>query len=200
MPPHQLGLAPPTAGNLESQREHGQSAARVLLGSLVPLICLGVALAVVAAVAIANRVSNRRRKVYEAFDLERGYRFEPERPGEEARHVGTCRVFSEGHRRTWGFTIAGASGGTPLTARSLSFSSSGPTKFVIPRECTAGSDSPWSLSVGRHARIPCLLRIRLAPFWPPGFCVHHVALEGSRTAPTSKPPACATINLDGVRC
>ena len=84
---------------------------------LVPLIFLGVALSVVAAVAIANRVStNRRRKAYEAFCLERGYRFEPERPGEEARHVATCRVFSEGHRRTWAFTISGTSGGTPFTA------------------------------------------------------------------------------------
>ena len=84
---------------------------------LVPLVFLGVALTVVAAIALANRITtNRRRKAYETFCFERGYRFEPERPGEEARHVATCPVFSEGHRRTWGFTIVGTSGGTPFTA------------------------------------------------------------------------------------
>ena len=84
---------------------------------LIPLIFLGVALTVVAGVAIAGRViTKRRRQAYETFCLERGYRFEPERPGEEARHVATCRVFSEGHRRKWGFTIAGTSGGTSFTA------------------------------------------------------------------------------------
>ena len=84
---------------------------------LIPLIFLGVALTVVAGIALANRiVTQRRRNAYEAFCLERGYRFEPERPGEEARHVATCRVFSEGHRRTWAFTISGTSGGTPFTA------------------------------------------------------------------------------------
>ena len=83
---------------------------------LIPLIFLGVALTVVAGVAVANRViTNRRRKAYETFCLERGYKFEPERPGEEARHIATCRVFSEGHGRKWGFTIAGTSGGTPFT-------------------------------------------------------------------------------------
>ena len=84
---------------------------------LIPLIFLGVALTVVAGIALGNRiVTQRRRKAYETFCLERGYRFEPERPGEEARHVATCRVFSEGHRRTWAFTISGTSGGTPFTA------------------------------------------------------------------------------------
>jgi len=84
---------------------------------LIPLVFLGVALTVVAAIALANRITtNRRRKAYETFCFERGYRFEPERPGEEARHVATCPVFSEGHRRTWGFTIVGTSGGTPFTA------------------------------------------------------------------------------------
>ena len=97
------------------------NAVNLLLASssdpLIPLIFLSVALTVVAGIALANRiVTNRRRTAYEAFCLERGYRFEPERPGEEARHVATCRVFSEGHRRTWAFTISGTSGGTPFTA------------------------------------------------------------------------------------
>src|SRR5438270_11086049 len=84
---------------------------------LIPLVFLGVALTVVAAIALANRITtNRRRRAYETFCFERGYRFEPERPGEAARHVATCPVFSEGHRRTWGFTIVGTSGGTPFTA------------------------------------------------------------------------------------
>jgi len=84
---------------------------------LVPLVFLGVALTVAVTVALANRIiTNRRRKGYQGFCFERGYRFEPERPGEEARHVATCRVFSEGHRRKWGFTIVGTSGGTPFTA------------------------------------------------------------------------------------
>src|SRR5436853_1892807 len=84
---------------------------------LIPLVFLGVALTVVAGIALANRITtNRRRRAYETFCFERGYRFEPERPGEEARHVATCPVFSEGHRRTWGFTIVGTSGGTPFTA------------------------------------------------------------------------------------
>jgi len=95
--------------------------ANLLLASssdpLIPLIFLGVALTVGAGIALGSRiVTNRRRKAYETFCLERGYRFEPARPGEEARHVATCRVFSEGHRHTWGFTIVGTSGGTPFTA------------------------------------------------------------------------------------
>jgi len=93
----------------------------LLLGSpsdpLIPLIFLGVALTVVAGIALGNRiVTNRRRQAYENFCLERGYHFAPERPGEEAHHVATCRLFSEGHRHTWGFTIVGTSGGTPFTA------------------------------------------------------------------------------------
>lgn len=84
---------------------------------LIPLVFLGIALTVVAGVVLANRIiTNRRRKAYEGFCFERGYRFEPERPGEAARHVATCPVFSEGHGHTWGFTIAGTSGGTPFTA------------------------------------------------------------------------------------
>jgi len=84
---------------------------------LFPLVFLGIALTVVAAVAVANRViMTRRRTAYEAFCLERGYRFEPERPGEEARHAATCRLFTEGHAHRWGFTIVGTSGGTPFTA------------------------------------------------------------------------------------
>jgi len=84
---------------------------------LIPGAFLGVALAVVAGIAIGNRVMlNRRRKAYEAFCFERGYQFEPERPGEEARHAATCQVFTEGHGRNWGFTIAATSGGAPFTA------------------------------------------------------------------------------------
>jgi len=95
--------------------------ANLLLASssdpLIPLIFLGVALTVVAGITLGNRIATkRRRQAYETFCLERGYRFEPERPGEEARHAATCRVFSEGHRHTWGFTIVGTSGGTPFTA------------------------------------------------------------------------------------
>src|SRR5207249_137317 len=61
-------------------------------------------------------VTRRRRRAYEAFCRDRGYRFDAQRSGEEARHAATCRLFTEGHGRRWTFTIVGTSGGTPFTA------------------------------------------------------------------------------------
>jgi hypothetical protein len=81
-----------------------------LLFFLAPVALIAVAL------AISWIVTKRRRKAYETFCLERGYRFDPRRPGEERRNPATCPLFSEGHGRCWTFTISGTSGGTPFTA------------------------------------------------------------------------------------
>jgi len=84
---------------------------------VVPLIVFGGVAAVAGGVALGRwLVTRRRRRAYEAFCQTRGYRFDAARPGEEARHAATCRLFTAGRRRRWTFTIAGTSGGTPFTA------------------------------------------------------------------------------------
>src|SRR3954471_18380060 len=63
-----------------------------------------------------NRIYERRRREgFERYALERGLRFELERPGEEQRHTATCRLFSEGHSRHWRYTLTGTRNGTPFT-------------------------------------------------------------------------------------
>src|SRR5256885_11004701 len=90
----------------------GLSADRV-----VTLIVFGGVAAVAGGVGLVNwLVRRRRRRAYEAFCRDRGYRFDAQRSGEEARHAATCRLFTEGHGRRWTFTIVGTSGGTPFTA------------------------------------------------------------------------------------
>ena len=84
---------------------------------IVTLVVFGGVAVVAGGVALVNwLLTRRRRRAYEAFCLERGYRFDPARPGEEAHHAATCRLFTEGRGRRWTFTIAGTSGGTPFTA------------------------------------------------------------------------------------
>src|SRR5436309_1956488 len=84
---------------------------------IVTLVVFGGVAVVAGGVALVNwLLTRRRRRTYEAFCLERGYRFDPARPGEEAHHAATCRLFTEGRGRRWTFTIAGTSGGTPFTA------------------------------------------------------------------------------------
>src|SRR5947208_8979121 len=84
---------------------------------IVTLVVFGGVAVVAGGVALVNwLLTRRRRRTYEAFCLERGYRFDPARPGEEAHHAATCRLFTEGRGRRWTFTIAGSSGGTPFTA------------------------------------------------------------------------------------
>src|SRR5207249_12068426 len=64
---------------------------------IVTLIVFGGVAVVAGGVALVNwLLTRRRRRTYEAFCLERGYRFDPERPGEEAHHAATCRLFSGG--------------------------------------------------------------------------------------------------------
>ncbi len=84
---------------------------------VVTLIVFGGVAAVAGGVGLVNwLVTRRRRQAYEAFCRDRGYRFDAQRSGEEARHAATCRLFTEGHGRRWTFTIVGTSGGTPFTA------------------------------------------------------------------------------------
>ena len=84
---------------------------------LVFLIGLGAAGAFIAAGVLYDRIVDRRRtREYAQFCLERGFRFEHDRPGEAERHVATCPLFGEGHGRSWGHTISGTRGGLPFTA------------------------------------------------------------------------------------
>jgi|SRR6266487_2384413 len=75
------------------------------------------------------------------------------------------------------------------------------SSFTRQRCATFSSGLEWSEPVKvDRLESPGFLRIRLAPFWPPRFCVHHVASEDRRTAPTRKPPAFATMTHGAVRC
>lgn len=55
-------------------------------------------------------VDRRRTRDYTEHCLARGLHFEHDRPGEEARHTATCRLFDAGHSRKWGYTITGERG------------------------------------------------------------------------------------------
>ena len=84
---------------------------------IITLVVFGGVAAVAGGVGLVNWfVTRSRRRAYEAFCRDRGYRFDAQRSGEEARHAATCRLFTEGHGRRWTFTIVGTSGGTPFTA------------------------------------------------------------------------------------
>jgi len=80
------------------------------------LLLGGFATIVVAGFGINRIYERRRREAFERYALERGLRFEAERPGEEQRHTGTCPVFSEGHSRKWRYTFSGTRNGAPFTA------------------------------------------------------------------------------------
>ena len=80
------------------------------------LIIGGVA-ALVGSLALVSRAQQRRRRAaYEEFSLIRGFTFEPERPGGEARFRDVFEPFNEGRRRTWGYTISGRKNQSPFTA------------------------------------------------------------------------------------
>lgn len=81
------------------------------------LIGLGVTLvAVTAGQLVYARILDRRRtRDYTEHCSARGLRFEHDRPGEEAKHQGTCRLFDEGHSRRWGYTITGERDGVQYT-------------------------------------------------------------------------------------
>jgi hypothetical protein len=84
---------------------------------IVPLAMFGAVAVIGGGVVLANRMITRRRtRAYETLCMERGWQFDTERPGEEARHTAACRVFAEGHSHRWTFTIAGKTGGAPFTA------------------------------------------------------------------------------------
>jgi len=48
--------------------------------------------------------------------------------------------------------------------------------------------------------LPSPVRKGLAPFWPPGFCLHYVASDVWGQRLPAKPPASATVTHDGTRC
>ena len=79
-------------------------------------VMFSASLAVIAGAFIYQRIVDRRRtQDYTEHCLARGLRFEHDRPGEEARHTRTCRLFDEGHSRKWCYTITGKRGDLPYT-------------------------------------------------------------------------------------
>lgn len=90
----------------------------VVLSDTIPLVLvLGVSAAIAVSLLVYGRVVDRRRtRAYAEFCLPRGYRFEHDRPGHEARCAASFPVFTEGRRRRWGYTITGHRGDTPFTA------------------------------------------------------------------------------------
>ena len=73
-----------------------------------------------------------------------------------------------------------------------------PEHRVVATLCRDSPDksTPWG-SGGRGFRSR---RMRLAPFWPPGFCLHYLASDDPGQPLLAKPPVCATIDRDGVPC
>ena len=85
-----------------------------MIAPAIPVVAaLVVAGGTIAAVLYWER---RRRAALQEYCLIRGYRFERERPGAEAPLAGAFRIFTHGHRRRWGATIAGQVGGRAFTA------------------------------------------------------------------------------------
>jgi len=81
------------------------------------VLALGVPVAIaVSLLAYARVVDGRRTRAYAEFSFPRGFRFERDRPGHEARFAASCPLFTEGHRRRWGYTITGHRGDAPFTA------------------------------------------------------------------------------------
>jgi len=80
------------------------------------LLFAGISSVVVAGFGINRIYERRRREGFERYALERGLRFELERPGEEQRHTATCPVFSKGHSRRWRYTLTGTRNGVPFTS------------------------------------------------------------------------------------
>lgn len=58
----------------------------------------------------------RRREALEQYCMERGYRFERNRPGADTAMAGAFPIFNKGHGRNWSFTVTGQVGGNPFTA------------------------------------------------------------------------------------
>jgi hypothetical protein len=89
----------------------------VLTDAIAGAVALGAVGALIGCVVVVGRVVDRRRtRAYAEFCLPRGYRFEHDRPGHEARYAASCPVFTEGHGRRWGYTITGHRGDAPFTA------------------------------------------------------------------------------------
>lgn len=80
------------------------------------IIAGGIAALVGAGVLVALAVERKRRAAYEEYCLVRGFRFEPERPAGERRFGDVFEPFSQGRRRTWGYTISGTKNRMPFTA------------------------------------------------------------------------------------
>lgn len=74
---------------------------------------VGTVAAVVGTVLFLDR---KRRALLEEYALVRGFRFEPERPGEERRYEGVFELFTQGRSRKWGNTISGKRGDAAFTA------------------------------------------------------------------------------------
>ncbi len=88
-----------------------------LSSDLIPgLFVIGLVVVVTGGTFVYQRIVDRRRtRDYTEHCLARGLRFEHDRPGEEARHTRTSRLFDEGHARKWGYTITGERGDVPYT-------------------------------------------------------------------------------------
>jgi hypothetical protein len=76
----------------------------------------GVAVLGTAGLLIARATERKRREALEEFCLMRGFRFERERPGAEARQSALFEPFRSGHSRKWGYTVTGAVSGRAFTA------------------------------------------------------------------------------------
>ena len=58
----------------------------------------------------------RRRDALQQYSEQRGYRFEPKRPGAEIELCEAFPIFRKGRSHSWGCTITGQVGRTPFTA------------------------------------------------------------------------------------
>jgi hypothetical protein len=65
---------------------------------------------------IARAQERKRRAGYEEYSLTRGFRFEPERVDGERPFQDFFEPFTQGRRRTWGYTISGTKNRAPFTA------------------------------------------------------------------------------------
>lgn len=77
-----------------------------------------VALAAIPVVIVGAFIltERRRRDALQQYTEQRGYRFEPKRPGVEQALAEVFPIFRRGRGRRWGATITGQVGGRPFTA------------------------------------------------------------------------------------
>lgn len=81
------------------------------------LLVIGGSIAVAAGGYLVWRARERKRRAaYEEFCLVRGFTFEAERPHGELRFADAFDPFTQGRRRTWGYTISGTRNRGPFTA------------------------------------------------------------------------------------